>query len=660
MPKRKQANHTPARSKGSRLHASDLQQHSHITSPQSKCKKKVQFMDESRDNVSPPIRDRHQNFIVQPSARQQHRQYHKPLSTSPKTTNKPTSSASKIKPLLKQAKPNFSKRTSPNTRTSLTNLTKAVQDSACHLPTEGEAELPKTPHKVKKRTVLRWTELDMAKALQAREDGLSLRKCSLQFGISRSAITNWEEGRTQKKKKGPPTQLSNEEEDALLQWIFLKCESGHGVSVLDVKLKVAEICQTRHTMFSNGIPGKSWWEGFRRRHPNLVFRVSEGLDQSRASRFRLEIVKSLHENLLKLYTEHNYPPTNIWNEDETGFQGSRDKGMKVLARKGAKAVYGVTCDSREWMTVLCCVNATGQAIPSYYIFKGSHITSNYIRHCEPGAAMAMQKKAWMTGELFQAWLEHFDNAITQTIGKSSRHLLILDGHGSHVSLDVVEKANAAGIDIITLPAHTSHKLQPLDVSVFKSLKVQFRKERDIWQQKTSSRQATKAELATIVARAIESSFTESNITAGFRATGIWPLNLSTVHFEGMPSKHINIVEDETTEIFREEDNIENLSQVPNTPMQPNIEDEAIIALNNMAAQLDEDILREPGEIATPMTFTQLLQEEDMSIFQGPSQERLYTANDENAGNFNTVTTVMSFAMSSLGLYHFGLHAFVDL
>ncbi|MCO5567808.1 hypothetical protein L7F22_021504 [Adiantum nelumboides] len=142
--------------------------------------------------------------------------------------------------------------------------------------------------------------------------------------------------------------------------------------------------------------------------------------------------------------------------------------------------------------------------------------------------MAMQKKAWMTGELFHAWLEHFDNAIILSIGKSSRHLLILDGHGSHVSMDVVAKAQDSGIDIITLPAHTSHKLQPLDVTVFKSLKVQFRKERDIWQQRTSSRQATKTELATIVAKAIESSVTESNIKEGFRATGIWPLDATAI------------------------------------------------------------------------------------------------------------------------------------
>ncbi|MCO5614372.1 hypothetical protein L7F22_068651, partial [Adiantum nelumboides] len=208
----------------------------------------------------------------------------------------------------------------------------------------------------------------MAKALEAHDAGLSLHKCSTIFGISRGAIANWEEGRTQSKQKGPPTVLTLEEEEALVQWVYLKSESGHGASVMDVKLKVAEICQERYTILIN---------------------------------------------------------------DETGFQGSRDKGMKVLAKKGTKPVYGITCDSREWMTVLCCVNAFGKAIPSYYIFKGSRINGNYVQNCELGAAMAVQRKAWMIGELFKAWLELFENAIMNDMGKENRHLLILDGHGSH-------------------------------------------------------------------------------------------------------------------------------------------------------------------------------------------------------------------------------------
>ncbi|MCO5557451.1 hypothetical protein L7F22_011016 [Adiantum nelumboides] len=200
--------------------------------------------------------------------------------------------------------------------------------------------------------------------------------------------------------------------------------------------------------------------------------------------------------------------------------------------------------------------------------------------------MAAQKKSRMTTELFSALLEHFNDYITANVGKANIHVLILDEHGSRVTLDVVEKANRMRIDIITLPTHTSHKVQPLDVSVFKSLKVQFQKERDIWQQRSSSRQASKAELAIVLAKAIESSFTESNVKARFCATGIWPLDASTICFEGMPCNHTKLVEN-TTSKARED---ASPSEVPNSTINAGAKDEAILVLNNMAHALGIDTI----------------------------------------------------------------------
>jgi hypothetical protein len=37
-----------------------------------------------------------------------------------------------------------------------------------------------------------------------------------------------------------------------------------------------------------------------------------------------------------------------------------------------------------------------------------------------------------------------------------------------------------GLDLLTLPIHILHELQPLDVSVFKPFKIAFRKLQDIW------------------------------------------------------------------------------------------------------------------------------------------------------------------------------------
>jgi hypothetical protein len=86
--------------------------------------------------------------------------------------------------------------------------------------------------------------------------------------------------------------------------------------------------------------------------------------------------------------------------------------------------------------------------------------------------MAMQPRTWMTSYLFSAWISHFLESVSRVGGISPDHwhLLILDGNNSHVTLEVAVEAKMVGLDLLTLPPHTSHALQPLDVSAFKPFK----------------------------------------------------------------------------------------------------------------------------------------------------------------------------------------------
>jgi hypothetical protein len=72
--------------------------------------------------------------------------------------------------------------------------------------------------------------------------------------------------------------------------------------------------------------------------------------------------------------------------------------------------------------------------------------------------MAMQVKAWMTIFLFKKFLSFFKKLVPSGISQTNCHLLILDGHGSHVTLKAIEQAMDFGLDMITLPSHTSHAL----------------------------------------------------------------------------------------------------------------------------------------------------------------------------------------------------------
>ena len=70
------------------------------------------------------------------------------------------------------------------------------------------------------------------------------------------------------------------------------------------------------------------------------------------------------------------------------------------------------------------------------------------------------------------WMDHFFNLLREKdmLASIHRHLLIFDGHKVHLILDMLTKAKKNEIDIFTIPTHTSHGLQPLDVACFEPFK----------------------------------------------------------------------------------------------------------------------------------------------------------------------------------------------
>ena len=127
------------------------------------------------------------------------------------------------------------------------------------------------------------------------------------------------------------------------------------------------------------------------------------------------------------------------------------------------------CRMKEHLFVLSCINANGRCNPNFYIFKGKQFWRNYTKGCETRLSKRMQPSAWVMAFLCDKWLEHFIACVKQ-IWKHvfwEPTLLIMNGHASHIIVDVVNKAKKIGFDIMTLPSHTQHALQPLNVSCFK-------------------------------------------------------------------------------------------------------------------------------------------------------------------------------------------------
>ena len=174
-----------------------------------------------------------------------------------------------------------------------------------------------------------WTDAELQLAMDAVESGAFIGAASRFYGIPKTSLSDHVNGRCRGRKRGPQPVLNQEEVDALETYMREMAEYGHPLTTEQLKLKVALLTQERPTPFTNGVLGNSWLMWFRNRHPNLTVSQSQSLEFARA------------------------------------------KGLNKL-----------TPNEREHITTLTYINAVGQHIPNFYIFKGKRIREKYIVHCE--------------------------------------------------------------------------------------------------------------------------------------------------------------------------------------------------------------------------------------------------------------------------------------
>jgi hypothetical protein len=107
--------------------------------------------------------------------------------------------------------------------------------------------------------------------------------------------------------------------------------------------------------------------------------------------------------------EHKYPPTAIYNVDETGFSiGSSRKSVVLLDQLNQRREKKQP-GRQEWITYLECVSASGVTLPLCLIFKGQNLNSGWIPDETPaGWKFITSKKGWTSDLIGFEWLKtHF-------------------------------------------------------------------------------------------------------------------------------------------------------------------------------------------------------------------------------------------------------------
>jgi hypothetical protein len=98
-------------------------------------------------------------------------------------------------------------------------------------------------------------------------------------------------------------------------------------------------------------------------------------------------------------------------------------------------------------------------------------------------------------------------------------MLVLDGHESHISVKFDEYCKAHNIVAISLPSHSSHLIQPLDVACFGILKHNYGCKLDVFI-KAHITHITKTEFFIAFQEVYCKTMIKKNIQAGFYSTGL--------------------------------------------------------------------------------------------------------------------------------------------
>ena len=174
------------------------------------------------------------------------------------------------------------------------------------------------------------------------------------------------------------------------------------------------------------------------------------------------------------------------------------------------------------VTLICACNATGTYIPPHIVFPRKRSNPQLIKGAPAGALAHYSENGWSNDDIFMEWLKNFVTFSKPT--PDEPRVIILDGHSSHKTLAVIDFAIANNIDLITLPPHCTHRLQPLDVTFFKPLKNAFNKESDSFMTAHPGMRITMFDIAEIFGNAYMKVATVYNAVKGFETCGIFPYN----------------------------------------------------------------------------------------------------------------------------------------
>ena len=395
-----------------------------------------------------------------------------------------------------------------------------------------------------------WSPATLRSAVRAVERGLSVRNAVKQFGIPRTTLRDrLKTKHYEKPTLGKQAVFSEDFEDELAERIIYVSNMFYGITtekLASLAFEFAERQRIKHP-FRNRRAGPDWIAGFLRRHPEISVRKAESVSLARLEGVNRQNLRKFYNNIRGLMLENGpYPSHRIYNVDETGVAPVVES-PNVLAARGHRKVGRVaTAERGKLTTVIGCVSASGACIPPMLVFGArKRMDPALLSEAPDGSIGGVSDSGWVTTQLFLQWFGHFVEHAGPS--KERRVLLFMDNHSSHISSDIIAQARLHGVDIVTIPPHSSHVVQPLDLTIYGPLKQAWARQVSYYHDANPGQRITDRQVGGILARAWRSAMRTDSIKKGFESSGICPFDPDRVMENSAIFAHNMVVRHEDDE-----------------------------------------------------------------------------------------------------------------
>ncbi|GMG43821.1 unnamed protein product [Aspergillus oryzae var. brunneus] len=318
--------------------------------------------------------------------------------------------------------------------------------------------------------------------------------------------------------------LTQNEENSLVHWILSLDQRGAPPRPAHVREMANILLLKRGFSDTPTTVGENWVYTFIKRREELKTQFSRRYNYQRAKCEDPKLLREWFERVQITIMQYGIQPDDIYNFDETGFAMGLISTAKVVTRAElAGRPFLLQPGNREWVTSIECISSRGP-LPPCLIFKGKvHIEGWYEMGLPSDWRIETSANGWTTDEIGLRWLQQLFIPFTagRTVGRY--RLLILDGHGSHLTPQFDDICSQNDIIPLCMPAHSSHLLQPLDVGCFGPLKRAYGQLVEN-KMRLGFNHIDKLDFLEAFPQARAQIYTTSNICSGFSATGLIPFN----------------------------------------------------------------------------------------------------------------------------------------